>query len=143
MNRFVLDTSFAFSWVIESERTPEGLALFDRMANEKVQAVVPALWPEEMANVFLTVERAKKLSPDQVATWVEIFQHLPILIDPPSLPHSLGEVRLLAQKHGLSAYDARYLHLAIREKLPLATGDKKLIKVAPHAGVELVTPHSP
>jgi predicted nucleic acid-binding protein len=51
---------------------------------------------------------------------------------------SLGEVRLLAQAHGLSVYDARYLHLAMQEGIPLATRDKQLSAVTLKVGVKLV-----
>ena len=138
MRRFVLDASFALTWVIESERTPETLRCFEALTKEEAQAVVPALWPDEIANVFLTIERAKKLTSTQIAAWAEVFSRLPIEIDRPSLEQSLGEVRLLAQTHGLSAYDARYLHLAMREGLPFATRDKQLLKAATKAGVRLV-----
>ena len=50
MTRFVLDASFAISWVVESERIPEGFRLYEAMKQEKVEAVVPALWPDEVAN---------------------------------------------------------------------------------------------
>jgi predicted nucleic acid-binding protein len=45
---------------------------------------------------------------------------------------------MLAQSHRLTVYEARYLHLALRKNLPLATYDKQLIAVAPKAGVDLV-----
>lgn len=43
----------------------------------------------------------------------------------------------LARRHGLSAYDADYLRLAIRDGVPIATQDKKLAKAASESGVEL------
>ena len=45
----------------------------------------------------------------------------------------------LAREHGLSAYDAAYLELALRQGLPLATLDAGLRKAAARAGVELIT----
>jgi predicted nucleic acid-binding protein len=138
VTKFVLDASFAMTWVMEAERTPLSMKLYDALSREQTEAVVPALWCEEMANVFLTVERSRRLTATQVATWLEILRHLPIVIDPPSLHESFGEVRSLAQAHGLTAYDARYLHLAMREALPLATRDKQLLAVAPKVGVKLI-----
>jgi predicted nucleic acid-binding protein len=44
----------------------------------------------------------------------------------------------LARTHHLSAYDAAYLELAIREGLPLATLDDDLRRAAARAGVVLV-----
>jgi predicted nucleic acid-binding protein len=44
----------------------------------------------------------------------------------------------LARTYHLSAYDAAYLELAIREGLPLATLDDDLRRAASDAGVALV-----
>ncbi len=41
-------------------------------------------------------------------------------------------------QYQLTAYDAVYLELAMRLKLPLATFDHELIAAAPQAGVSLV-----
>jgi predicted nucleic acid-binding protein len=50
----------------------------------------------------------------------------------------LGPIRGLAQEHGLSAYDASYLDLAIELGLPLATLDRDLREAAMRVGVLLV-----
>jgi predicted nucleic acid-binding protein len=138
MRRFVLDASFAVAWVIESERTPTLLRHFESLSREETEAVVPALWPDEIANVFLTLERRGQLTAVQIQNWIEVFAHLPIEVKPPSIEESLREVRLLAQSRNLTAYDARYLDLAMRENLPLATQDKQLLFAAPKVGVKLV-----
>jgi len=44
---------------------------------------------------------------------------------------------ILARAYNISSYDASYLELAIREGLSLATLDKKLIKSAKKAGVDI------
>jgi predicted nucleic acid-binding protein len=44
----------------------------------------------------------------------------------------------LARKHEVAAYDAAYLDLALREKLPLATSDEMLKKAALAEGVALI-----
>jgi predicted nucleic acid-binding protein len=49
-------------------------------------------------------------------------------------------VARLAIKHALSAYDAAYLHLALREHAPLATLDKKLAAAAEAEGVIVLGP---
>jgi predicted nucleic acid-binding protein len=41
----------------------------------------------------------------------------------------------LAARHGLSAYDAAYLELALRRTLPVATLDEALQKAMADAGV--------
>jgi predicted nucleic acid-binding protein len=44
----------------------------------------------------------------------------------------------LARRHKLTAYDAAYLELALREGLALATLDAALIQAAKAEGVELI-----
>jgi len=139
VTQFVLDASFAMTWVIEIERTEETLRYFDALTLGQVTAVAPAIWTDEINNVLLTVERSRKFTAAQAAQWIDIFKDLPIDIEPPSLEDSLGEVRRLAQAHGLTAYDARYLHLAIRKEIELATRDKQLMVAARKVGVKLVS----
>ncbi len=138
MNRFVLDASFAMTWVIEAEQTPVSLKHFNALNQRKAEALVPALWCDELANVLLTVERSRKISAAIVPTWTAYFLALPLIIHPASLEQSLTEIRPLAQAHGLSVYDASYLHLAMREQVPLATFDRQLIRQARKVGVELL-----
>jgi predicted nucleic acid-binding protein len=136
--RFVLDASFAISWVVEDERTPQGARLFDALKQEKAEAVVPALWADEVANVLLTLERSKKLTASNILMWCEVFLALPIEVKAPSMQESMSEVRSLALSEGLTAYDARYLYLAMQEDLPLATHDRALTTAAQKLGVKLV-----
>jgi predicted nucleic acid-binding protein len=49
----------------------------------------------------------------------------------------LGPVVALARTHNLTAYDASYLELAMREGIPLATLDDKLQAAAVTSGVPL------
>jgi predicted nucleic acid-binding protein len=55
-----------------------------------------------------------------------------------SVEDALGPVLNLARAQGLSAYDATYLELAMREGLALATQDDDLRAAAGRVGVELV-----
>ena len=51
---------------------------------------------------------------------------------------ALGPVLDLGKIQALSAYDASYLELAVREGLPLATQDRRLREAAQRLGVALV-----
>ena len=42
----------------------------------------------------------------------------------------------LAAEHGLTVYDAVYLELALRRRLPLASLDVELVRAARSAGLE-------
>jgi predicted nucleic acid-binding protein len=45
---------------------------------------------------------------------------------------------LLCQKHGLTAYDAAYLEVALREECPLATMDNDLRRAAIEENVSVL-----
>ena len=49
-----------------------------------------------------------------------------------------GSVRALVGQYRLTAYDASYLELALRHKLPIASRDNALSNAARAAGVNLV-----
>ena len=53
-----------------------------------------------------------------------------------STPRVWGLTLTLAERHDLSVYDATYLELALRMKLPLATLDRALAAAAKTAGVD-------
>ena len=49
----------------------------------------------------------------------------------------LTRLDAIAEAHGLSAYDAAYLELALRRSLPLASVDTALLAAMKAAGVPL------
>jgi predicted nucleic acid-binding protein len=48
------------------------------------------------------------------------------------------DVLQIAEDRGLTVYDAAYLELAVRRRMPLATLDEVLRKAAASAGVEVI-----
>jgi len=130
---FVLDCSVAASWAFEDEGDDSSEAVLDLLAEE--EALVPALFPYELANVLVVGERRDRLSERQAAGFLEILGTLGLRVEPPTSPERLLDV---ARRHGLSAYDAGYLELALRTGLPLATRDGPLRDAAGRAGVRLL-----
>jgi predicted nucleic acid-binding protein len=63
---------------------------------------------------------------------------LPIETDPPLTTSQAKTALALAEKHGLTIYDAAYLELAHRRQLPLGTLDADLRKAAQSEGVVLL-----
>jgi hypothetical protein len=55
---FVLDNSMVMAWSFEDESDEYSDAVLDRLAS--TSAVVPALWPLEVANALLIGERRKR-----------------------------------------------------------------------------------
>ncbi len=133
MTGFVLDCSVAMAWCFEDETTPYSDAVLQDF--EDADAVVPSIWPLEMANVLLVAERRKRISKAQSRRFIELLQTLPIAVDDVSVARAWDGVLSLAREQQLSAYDAAYLELAMREGLPIATLDNALRKAAKRCGV--------
>lgn len=91
-----------------------------------------------MANGLLVAERRGRFTAADVAQICGTLADLPIERSDLTLEQGLGPVLDLARVHELSAYDAAYLELAMREGLPLATQDADLREAAARAGVPLV-----
>jgi predicted nucleic acid-binding protein len=100
---------------------------------EKVAAyggVVPGIWHLEVANVLLLQVRHKKLPAKERDAVLADIARLRIAVDDRTDEFAWTITPRLAEKHGLSAYDAAYLELALRHGLALATLDKDLAKAA-------------
>ena len=133
---FVVDASLALAWHFEDEVSEYADRVLERLREDR--AVVPSIWPLEVANGLLVAERRGRLSLARVARAVELFQELPIFVYEVGAQVVLGPVLDLAHAHELSAYDAAYLELAMREALPLATQDAALQAAAQRVGVSMV-----
>ena len=136
-NRLVLDASIAVSWCFEDEQTSYTERVLDRLAGG-TEAVVPALWAFEIANALLTAERRQRLTAAQSTVFLEQLGNFDITVDTAPLPRIFGRVVDEARRWRLTAYDAAYLELALRQGLPLATLDDTLKKVAHTMGVRLL-----
>lgn len=138
MKRFVLDTSVAASWFFEDEADAYTLSVLDSLIDS--EAVVPSLWPLEVANVLLVAERRERCSHAEAVRFIELVENLPITTDDNSASHALHRTYQLAREHNLTAYDAAYLELAMRLGAPLATKDRRLADAATKAGAALYNP---
>jgi len=130
---FVLDCSMTMAWVFPDEATDATDALRESLISES--AVVPALWSIEVGNVLLVAARRGRIVE---VDWVPVrraLAALPIDVDLASPERVLGAVLPLASEHGISVYDAMYLELCLRLRLPLATLDRKLTAACDAAGV--------
>lgn len=88
-----------------------------------------------MRNSLLVATRRGRLSPDAPTERLDALHDLPVRTDS-ALGLTLAFV--LAQKHGLSFYDAVYLELAKRHSAPIATLDKALARAAGIEGLPIL-----
>lgn len=118
---FVLDSSVALAWLLQDETNERTDALSDRLEHEN--AHVPSIWTLEVGNALLMAQRRKRISEKEFDRCVAALAGLPIEVDSPAI---LASVLPIAQRFGLTSYDAAYLELARRRGFPLATLDEKL-----------------
>ena len=140
MSRFVLDNTVTMAWCFTEEATEFTEVLLNRLSNLADTALVPALWLYEVVNVTEMAVRKGRISKEKATAFLESLAELPIEVEDLSRTEVFVSVRGLAERYVLTGYDAAYLELAIRHRLPLAALDSDLIKAARAAGVELVQP---
>lgn len=131
---FVLDNSVALAWCFEDEQTTAVMALLDRVA--ATGAVAPMLWPLEALNGLLMAERRRRIGPEKRQELARLLRSLPITLDEETAAQAWENTVRLAERFHLSIYDATYLELAQRRRLPLATLDRDLISAAAALGLE-------
>jgi len=92
-----------------------------------------------MLNALLVGERRKRLTPELTEAFIGDLDRLPVDIDAAVASAVVFKTtRGLCRKYGLTAYDAAYLELAVRQKSPLATVDEDLRRAAMTEGVQVL-----
>lgn len=130
----VFDCSAIMSCLAPDEAPP---ARWRKLLSE-ADLIAPPLLPTELANALQMARRRKRLSETEVLRAIATVKILAVHCEPPLMARSLEDVRSLAAEHGLTAYDASYLELAVRRGLPLATLDGALSAAAKKAKIKLL-----
>ncbi|MCY4451863.1 MAG: type II toxin-antitoxin system VapC family toxin [Immundisolibacterales bacterium] len=130
---FVPDASVAAAWLLPDEDAALADLALDRLADET--AKVPSLFWHEVRNVLLSAERRGRIGERHAAASMARVRRLPVRCPGEVDDH---HVMALARAHGLTAHDASYLALAIREGCPLASLDRRLNEAAAAVGVALL-----
>lgn len=133
---FVLDCSMTMAWILPDQSTPGTAQLRDSLVERT--CVVPGLWPVEVANVLLVATRHGRIPERTWPALAERIGRLPIETDSETGARALTDALRLAREHDLTAYDAVYLELALRRRLPLATLDGELAAAARRSGVAVL-----
>ena len=114
-----------------------GIVIYISVALEGRTAIVPSIWPVEIANALLVGERRKRIRQPEVRRFIELLKGLRILEDGQPFADTVSNILPLAREHDLSAYDAAYLDVAVRRRAPLATIDAALEKAGRAAGIKI------
>jgi predicted nucleic acid-binding protein len=133
MAGFILDSSLSAAWCFPGEATEHTNGILQALSGS-AEAVAPRLWTYEIRNSVLMGVRRKRITSAKAAEFLGLLESLPIQL---SDPQSYDAVFEIAQTDSLTVYDAAYLELAIREKLPLASLDQALCRAAVQNGVML------
>jgi predicted nucleic acid-binding protein len=137
MGFFVLDCSITMAWCFKDEANERTNSLRRSLA-EDAQAIAPRIWPLEVANVLLVAERRSRLTKIDCLTFISLLKDLPIEIDSDDDEWNIEGLMALGWEQKLSSYDAAYLELAQRKKIPLATLDSGLEQAARILSVKLI-----
>ena len=133
---FVLDASITLAWYFDDERTEASDAVLDRVT--ETGAIAPALWRYEVANGLQTAFRRKRIDRGHRDASLAELRLLPIEVDRVGENSVWTAMLDFADRFKLTIYDAAYLEVAARRRLPLATGDRALRAAARGLEIELI-----
>lgn len=133
---FVVDASVTLPWFLEDERSAFTESVF--AALETGEYWTPAIWCLEFPNALLAAEKKRRIDRATRLGVLDRAVRLSIRVEA-QLP-DMRAVSTLAERHGLSTYDAAYLELALRQNFGLITLDRDLADAADAEGVPLQSP---
>ena len=130
---FVLDASISAALGLADEASPIADAAEDRLREDF--ALVPRIWWYEIRNLLIVNERRQRITADESAAFLQILAAYPIRIE---AHEDEQDILRIARQYRLSFYDAAYLSVAERNRIPLATLDRDLRLAAEAAKIPLL-----
>lgn len=138
MSRIVLDASTVLTWCFPDEESQKAQEISERIAGGD-RVTVPAFWRHEILNALLVGERRKRLTQELTQAFIVDLDRLPVDADSRATSVVVfATTQALCRKHGLTAYDAAYLEIAMRGNCSLATVDEDLRRAAVAEGVQML-----
>ena len=132
---WVLDASMALAWALPGEGALRAEEFLIGLTAEDV-LWVPPLWWYEVSNALVVAERRGRITEAVRSEIMGLYGKLPLRTDSSFGSDLALRLQSLAQRYGLSGYDAAYLELALRIGAGLATLDRTLLQAAKRAGVK-------
>jgi predicted nucleic acid-binding protein len=126
---FVMDASVILAWILPDEINERADAIV--LSLTTTSAVAPVIWPMEIRNALLVAERRKRIEPATTEELLAILGTRRVTIDSGI---DFDKAMAFSRTHRLTIYDAAYLELATRRRLPLATLDTRLAAAAAAEG---------
>jgi predicted nucleic acid-binding protein len=131
---FVADASVGVSWAIPSQGSELTNDLLEQIISG-TPFVVPALWPFEVGNALLTLQRRGKIDSAHGARARSALERLNPVIDDEGQRRALGAVWQLADDHVLALNDAAYVELEKSKGLGRGARHPRLNRAAKKCGV--------
>ncbi len=135
MTQLVLDASTFGNLVLADKSVLLNPSVVELL--QVAELVEPSHWPIECCGLVLRAARRERISPEErdqsLASALELIASAEV-----EQTSRLQPVIDLALQYQLSIYDAAYLEVALRRRLPLLTSDSALAKAAAAKNVELV-----
>ena len=124
--KYVIDTSVDIKTYVQEQDSGKAVRLRDEYHQGVHQLIAPDIFPTEMCNVLMILERSGKIKPGEANLF---FRHFlseipPLLPAVPLLPRALE----IAKQFRQTVYDCLYISLAEREGCELVSADDKLVK---------------
>ena len=101
-------------------------------------AVVPGIWPLEVLNVLSVAQRRNRLHESDSVRFITILSQLPIVVERTWPERMMKDLLALGRANSLSSCDAAYLELAMRQGLPIATLNSKLLEASRRVDIPIL-----
>jgi predicted nucleic acid-binding protein len=132
----VIDASIVIAALAPDEASQDALDTIDPFFLGGGHA--PALWMFEIANPLYWKVRRGTLSLALADEVMRSAYRMQLTFDQKAPVDVERDIVPISWKHGLTIYDAAYLELALRLRLPLASIDDALIRAASAEGVTVL-----
>lgn len=134
----VVDASLFIGWLLNEQDDQSARAFFQDITTQP--AMVPAHWPNEIANALRRAVRTKRLPPEEIEWAAEELSNFQISLAAPPLVADIAKLAQDALALDLSVYDLQYVRLAQTLGAPLATNDMAMRRAAERLHVILYAP---
>ena len=131
MVAFVVDNSVVVAWLYAGQANAYTEHVLESSGTSTLHTSF--IWPAEFANAATVMVKRGILTDSLGTAMIQMTDTLGLLVD--RTPVDLRALYQVSRRFGLSAYDASYLELAMRLKIPLATRDTALMKASQTLGL--------
>ena len=103
-------------------------------ATHGAELAAPAVLPFEVGNALSALVKRERLTPRQATDAWQVIQGVSVEL----VEVEIATAMSLAMDHGIYAYDAYFLHSAMRLNCPLLTLDRAMTRIAKTLKIRLV-----